>query len=492
MTTEPLLDANGIAKNFGTVVALRSASLRVEAGEIHALLGANGAGKSTLVKAMSGVHRPDAGSIRVYGELFDIRTPRVADGAGLGTVFQDPALIPDLTVFENLRLTGIAEDDVRNWMAHMEVPDVDFEAQIRDLPLPTLRLLDLARVLAREPSLLMLDEITAALTADQAEQVFGVMEEWKQRGNSVLIITHRLGEVMRMCDRATVLRDGRDVEVCVPREVGEAGLVQAMLGEVVESIAGETNALERLAQAPIALQTVDLRSTDQVNGVSLELRAGEVLGIAALEDQGQDRLFELLSGDRRADGGDIVLADGEQLDARSPYDAVRKGVVLVPSDRLQALLPKRPIRENLTTPLYNRIGKWFGLARDETERVESAVDRLSIDTRAGKQAGRLSGGNQQKVVVGRWLASGFRVLLCFDPTRGIDVGTKQQIYGLLRELADDGAAVLLYTSELAEIPLVCDRVLVMYGGELVDEMQASAATEQALLTAAHGISEEVA
>lgn len=492
MTTEPLLDANGIAKNFGAVVALRSASLRVEPGEIHALLGANGAGKSTLVKAMSGVHRPDAGSIRVNGELFDIRTPRVADEAGLGTVFQDPALIPDLTVTENLRLTGIAEEDVRNWMGHMDVLGVDFEAQIRDLPLPTLRLLDLARVLAREPSLLMLDEITAALTADQAEQVFGVMEEWKQRGNSVLIITHRLGEVMRMCDRATVLRDGRDVEVCVPREVGEAGLVQAMLGEVVESIPDEATARERLSQAPVALQTVDLRSTDEVNGVSLELRAGEVLGIAALEDQGQDRLFELLSGDRRADGGQIVLADGERLDAHSPYDAVRKGVVLVPSDRLQALLPKRPIRENLTTPLYNRIAKWFGLARDEAERVDSAVDRLSIDTRAGKQAGRLSGGNQQKVVVGRWLASGFRVLLCFDPTRGIDVGTKQQIYGLLRELADDGAAVLLYTSELAEIPLVCDRVLVMYGGELVHEMPASAASEQALLTAAHGISEEVA
>lgn len=491
MTDTPLLDATGIAKNFGAVVALRSASLRVEPGEIHALLGANGAGKSTLVKILSGVHRPDSGEISVHGEEYDVRTPRVADQAGLGTVFQDPALIPDLTVRENLRLTDISPDEVHSWLQQMELRRIDFDALIRELPLPTLRLLDLARVLARGPSLLMLDEITAALTADQAEQVFNVMKMWKDRGNSVLIITHRLSEVLRMCDRATVLRDGRDVEVCVPREVGEAGLVQAMLGEAVE-VTPATAASLQLSEAPIALEVIDLSSTDQVRGVSFQLRAGEVLGVAALEDQGQDRLFEILSGSRRSDGGRVKLADGEDLDARSPYDAVRKGVVLVPSDRLQALLPKRPIRENLTTPLYNRFSKWFGLARDEKARVDSAIERLSIDIRAGKQAGRLSGGNQQKVVVGRWLASGFRVLLCFDPTRGIDVGTKRQIYELLRELADDGAAVLLYTSELAEIPLVCDRVLVMYDGELVDELPAADATEQALLTAAHGISEEVA
>lgn len=492
LTDTPLLDATGMAKSFGTVVALRSASLQVDPGEIHALLGANGAGKSTLVKILSGVHRPDSGEIRVHGEPYDIRTPRVASEAGLGTVFQDPALIPDLTVRENLRLTDIGEEDVEGWLEQMEVRAVDFDSLIRELPLPTLRLLDLARVLARNPSLLMLDEITAALTADQAAQVFRVMTQWRDRGNSVLIITHRLGEVLRMCDRATVLRDGRDVEVCVPRQVGESGLVQAMLGEAVRVAPGGSASLQTLTEAPIALEAVGLSSSGEVNDVSFQLRAGEVLGVAALEDQGQDRLFELLSGSRRADAGEVRLADGEVLDARSPYDAVRRGVVLVPSDRLQALLPKRPIKENLTTPLYNSIGKWFGLASDERSRVESAVDRLSIDTRAGRQAGRLSGGNQQKVVVGRWLASGFGVLLCFDPTRGIDVGTKQQIYELLRELADDGAAVLLYTSELAEIPIVCDRALVMYDGELVDELPAEDATEQALLTAAHGISEEVA
>jgi ribose transport system ATP-binding protein len=185
-----------------------------------------------------------------------------------------------------------------------------------------------------------------------------------------------------------------------------------------------------------------------------------------------------------------LLVNGQPLNARSPYDAIRKDVVLVPADRLQALLPQRSVKENLTTPLYNRVSRWFSLAGDESQRVDNAVARLDIDVRAASQVQRLSGGNQQKVTIGRWLASGFRTLLCFDPTRGIDIQTKAQIYDLLRELADEGAAVFLYSSELREIPLVCDRALVMYDGEIVDEISdARTATEESLLTAAHGLEE---
>jgi ribose transport system ATP-binding protein len=487
-----LLVTRAVAKNFGNVIALRSVDLEVAPGEVHALLGANGAGKSTLVKILSGVHQADSGDIEVAGQPVHLTSPSAAVDAGLATVFQDPALIPDLTVAQNLRLTDIDETDVREWLKRMEVTSLDFDALIHELPLPVLRLLDLARALALEPSLLLLDEITAALPADQAEHVFTVMEDWTQRGRSVLFITHRLGEVMRMCDRATVLRDGRTVASVVPRQVGESGLVEAMLGEVAHAEPGAAVTTGRTGVGHVALEAVDLTSGEKVNGVSFQLHAGEVLGVAALEGQGQDRLFEVLAGHRRPDGGEI-LVNGEPLRARSPFDAVSRGVVLVPPDRLLALLPKRPVRENLGLPLYNRMRSWFSLARDEKERVANAVDRLSIDTRAARQAGRLSGGNQQKVVVGRWLAAGFRVLLCFDPTRGIDVKTKAQIYDLLRELAADGAAVLLFTSELAEIPLVCDRVQVLYRGAIVDEQAAATATEESLLTAAHGISaEEVA
>ena len=248
-----------------------------------------------------------------------------------------------------------------------------------------------------------------------------------------------------------------------------------MLGEDPEELGATAEVRTVADSAPVALSVQDLRSRSVVNGVSFSVRKGEILGIAALEGQGQDRLFDLLSGNRRPDGGSIEVA-GETLKARSPYDAIARGVVLVPSDRLQALLPQRSVRENLAAPLYNSVRRWFGLARDEQSRVKNAIERLDIDVRAQSQVRRLSGGNQQKVTIGRWLAAGFQTLLCFDPTRGIDIQTKAQIYDLLKELASEGAAIVLYTSELREIPLVCDRVLVMYDGEIVDEQPAALAT----------------
>ena len=485
----PILETRQVKKSFGPVAALRSVDLVVQPGEIHALLGANGAGKSTLVKILSGVFPADAGTVQVGGRPVSVRTPGDAMAAGLATVFQDPALVPDLTVEENFRLTGVDQGAVREWLQRMELGGLDFASSVRDLPLEVLRMLDLARALAHDPQLLLLDEITAALPADQAEQVFEVMREWRRRGRSVLFITHRLAEVLRLCDQATILRDGRDVARLDPREGGEKRLLEAMLGEQVAAAATETRSARVVDRGRVALEARGLVSGHHVQGVSFQVHAGEVLGVVALEGQGQDRLFDLLAGTRRPDQGEI-LVDGEPLAARSPYDAIRRGVVLVPSDRLMALLPQRSVRENLALPLYNRARRWLGLAPDEESRTADAIRRLAIDTRAQRQVRRLSGGNQQKVVIGRWLTAGFRTLLCFDPTRGIDVGTKHQIYDLVRELAADGAAILLYTSELTEVPLVCDRVLVLYDGRVVDEQDAAAASEESLLTAAHGKSRE--
>ena len=483
----PLLQADGIAKAFGPVIALRSADLMVEPGEIHALLGANGAGKSTLVKILSGVHRSDSGQLLVNGVDIDVSKPPDAMRAGLATVFQDPAVIPDLTIEENFRLTAVDMDEVKKWLTRMDMADMDFSRLVKSLPLETLRMLDLARALAHDPQLLLLDEITAALSADQAEKVFDVMEVWKERGRSVLFITHRLAEVLRMCDRATVLRDGRQVAVLDPRQGGESALLEAMIGSEIAPVGGGVSSIEPVdEERPVVLEARDLHSRGKVNSASFELKAGEILGVAALEGQGQERLFELLSGDRRPESGEI-LVNGELMDARSPFDAISRGVVLVPSDRLMALFPKRSVRENLVVPLYNTMRRWVGLVPDEAKRVDDTVERLEIDIRAQEQVQRLSGGNQQKVVLGRWLASGFKTLLCFDPTRGIDIGTKRQIYRVLRELADAGASILLYTSELQEIPLVCDRVLVIYGGEVVHEQDGATATEEVLLTAAHGL-----
>jgi ribose transport system ATP-binding protein len=498
-----LLEVRGVAKRYGPVIALRSADLVVEPGEIHALLGANGAGKSTLVKILTGVIRPNAGTIQVNGHEVRVSSPGAANRIGLAPVFQDPALVPDLTVSQNLRLTGSSVSTVRSWLAEMGIR-LDFNDQTGDLPLPMLRMLDLARALAREPQLLLLDEITAALPSDLAERVFEVSRQLKEQNRSVLFITHRLAEVIALCDRATVLRDGHDVGTLVPSEGGETQIVEYMLGPEAAAAAAHAAQEEAepgrvlipaaAAEGPPALEVRDLRAPGGVEGVSFAVTKGEILGIAALEGQGQDALFETLAGQHKPSGGEIVV-EGRPLRARHPYDAIRRGLVLVPADRLHALLPQRSVRENIAAPRYNTPRRWGPInLRDESRRVNDAIRRLQIDTRAARQVRRLSGGNAQKVTIGRALAVGFGTLLCFDPTRGIDVGTKRQIYTLLRELAAGGSSVLLFTSELAEIPLVCDRVLVLYQGRIVAEMAAAAADEATVLAAAHGLagSEEAA
>jgi len=331
---------------------------------------------------------------------------------------------------------------------------------------------------------LLLDEITAALTADQAERVFALLTEWKAQGRSAVLITHRLAEVMQICDRATILRDGRNVALLETALVDKHQLVEAMLGGVAQEVAASLRASRDHGE--IALETRGWSARALVRDVSFSVRNGEILGVVALEGQGQDRLFDLLAGERQPTAGEIYVG-GQPRRFRSPYDAVGEGVVLVPGDRLIALLPNLPVRQNLAMPLFNRMRQWGRVPADELPRVGNAINRLSIDTRAAAQVRRLSGGNQQKVVIGRWLVADFRTLLCFDPTRGIDIQTKREIYALLRELAANGAAILLYTSELAEIPLVCDRVIIMHGGRIVDEQEAATATESSMLTAAHGL-----
>ncbi|MEM7125086.1 MAG: sugar ABC transporter ATP-binding protein [Chloroflexota bacterium] len=485
-TAQPLLETTDIGKSYGAVAALKSVDFAVGHGEIHALLGANGAGKSTLVKILAGVQSADRGLVQIAGRSVHFQTPKDAMASGIATVFQDPALIPDLTVAQNLRLSHISQANFRRWLEWFELEHLNLSSLIRELPLDTLRMVDLARAVAREPHLLLLDELTAALTADQAERVFALLEHWKDLGRSAVLITHRLAEVMRMCDRATILRDGHNVALLSMADVDEHQLVEAMLGAPVGALAQAKEATANHQQGEVSFEARSVSFQELVRGISFTVQSGEILGVVALEGQGQERLFELLSGDKQPTSGEILVG-GVPCRFRSPYDAVREGVVLVPGDRLMALLPNLSVRQNLAIPLFNQIERWLGIPADEPKRVANVIDKLSIDTRAASQVRRLSGGNQQKVVLGRWLVGGFRTLLCFDPTRGIDIQTKREIYTLLRELASDGAAIVLYTSELAEVSLVCDRVLIMHGGQIVDEQDAAEATEGSMLTAAHGL-----
>ena len=484
----PLLTISGVAKAYGSVVALKAFFKDTGPTEIYTLLGANGAGKSTLVRILAGVHPADRGMLEVEGQPANFRTPVEAIQGGIATVFQDPALIRDLTIAQNLRLSRTDPAVFGQWLEEFDLGALDRDRMVRDLPLDMLRLVDLARALALKPQILLLDEITAALTADQAEKLFELLDRLKSEGCSIVLITHRLAEVMRICDTATILRDGRNVAELAVGGITQQELVHAMLGSPVD-LAPDTQA-DTAAPTTAGTETVfaveELASGETVRQVSFAVRRGEVLGLVALEGQGQERVFDILCGERRPGSGRI-LVDGSPCRFLSPADAVQQGVVLIPGDRLQALLPSLPVYQNLVVTLITRIRQWLGLPADERTRAANAIDSLSIDTRAAAQVRRLSGGNQQKVAIGRWLASGFRTLLCFDPTRGIDIQTKGEIYALLRKLAADGAAILLYTSELAEIPLVCDRVLVMHNGRIVDEQVAARATEASLLTAAHGL-----
>ena len=492
-TTDLLLDATGVAKSYGAVVALRSASLAVRPGEVHALMGANGAGKSTLVKILTGAVRPDTGSISVRGRSYTAHSPSEARAGGVVSVYQEPALIPDLDVRSNLRLTRTPVDPVRHWLVELGLPDLDLTSLVRNLPLASLRVIDLARALAIEPALLMLDEITAALPANLTERVLEVIGRQKGTDRSVIFISHRLIEIAAVCDRATVLREGATVGVVDVTEGSDDRIVELMLGDIARggpatSADGKTpGAVAARASVTPRIAARSLASGTELRDVSFDLYAGEVLGVVALEGQGQDALFDILSGAERPDGGELRI-DGAAISFRHPADAIRAGLVYVPADRAEALLMQRSVRENIALPFSTRVSAW-GLINvgDERRKVDKAVATLQIDTRAASEVRRLSGGNQQKVTIARWVAGGVRTMLCFDPTRGIDIGTKQQIYQLVRDLAGAGAAVLYYTSELKEIQLACDRAVVIFGGRVVAEIAVEDADEPALLRAAYNL-----
>jgi ribose transport system ATP-binding protein len=493
--TDLLLEATGISKSYGAVVALNSASLAVRPGEIHALMGANGAGKSTLVKILTGAVYQDAGTITVRGKARSAHSPAEARRGGLISVYQEPALIPDLDIRQNLRLTETPVDRFRHWLGELGLADLDLSARARRLPLASLRIIDLARALAAEPDVLMLDEMTAALPANLTERVLEVIGRQRGGERSIIFISHRMIEIAAVCDRATVLREGATVGVVDVTKGSEDRIVELMLGEIVKDLpdaAQRAAAATRPADATPRLSVSGLTARSNLQDVSFDLYPGEVLGVVALEGQGQDELFDILAGSARPEAGQL-LVDGTPVVFRHPADAIRAGVVYVAADRAEALLMQRSVRENIALPLIAGLRHWgFIDLGGERRMVDGAVEQLHIDARAGGEVRRLSGGNQQKVTIARWVAGGVHTMLCFDPTRGIDIGTKQQIYLLLRDLAAAGAAVLIYTSELKEVQLVCDRAIVIFGGRIVDEIAGADADEPSLLRAAYNLRADAA
>jgi ribose transport system ATP-binding protein len=481
-----LLSIKGLEKSYGSVIALKNADFEVSPGEIHALLGANGAGKSTLVKILTGVITSNSGTISLHGKQLTFSSPDDARKNGVAPVFQDPALIPDISIQRNLTLTGTNEARFISELAAMGLK-VNLNEIAANIELPLLRMIDLARALSHDPELLILDEITAALPIDLAEKVIAVMNNQKAKGKSIIFISHRLAEIEEICDRATVLRDGVNVDTFEASQGSEERIVKAMLGDKNKENLNDSRSSKSNISNETFLEIKGISGGKHLKDLSFTIKKGEVLGVAALEGQGQDLLFEILAGQSNPESGDILI-NGKKVTFSHPSDAIKLGISYVPGDRKSALMPQRSIRENLALTRFRGISKWgFINSKDEEVRVADAVSSLQIDTRAKSQVKRLSGGNQQKVTIGRWVTTGFDLLLCFDPTRGIDVGTKQQIYELVRDFASQGKSVLLFTSELREIQLACDRAIVIYDGKVQADLPIDKCDEENLLNAAHGI-----
>jgi ribose transport system ATP-binding protein len=500
-TAEPLFRMEGISKRYGGVVALEMADLAVTAGRIHAILGENGAGKSTLIKIMAGVIGADEGRMTMAGREVAFTSPKAANEAGIACIFQELSLIPDLPVADNIAISNpptrfgmidrgrqraIAEDALRRAGAE----DIHPLALVKDLPLSRRQLVEIAKALARSPRILILDEATSALTAADVTRIFAVLKRLRAEGLALLYISHRMHEIAELADECTVFRNGRKIATYKAGTKSDTEVVELMIGREYQNVFPPKRGTTRNDKAP-ALECRNLSWNERLRDVSFSVRAGEVVGLGGLDGQGQRDLLFALFGVLRDRKGEILI-DGKPVAIDSPTAAKSRkaGMALIPEDRkTEGLMLPMSVRDNLSFAAFESISKRGIIDRiKERELIERMIKLLDIRT-AGVDipVGALSGGNQQKVVIAKWLMISPRIILLNDPTRGIDVGTKQELYRLLRKLAEDGAASLFYSTDYDELIGCCDRVLVMYDGAVKRELAGAEITERALIASALNI-----
>ena len=481
------IQAKGVGKSFGGVVALSDASFEATFGEVHALVGENGAGKSTVIKILSGVVRPDVGTLTVAGVPLDIASPQAARERGIATVFQELTLMPWMTVAENVliddlprgrlglvrrRELGSRADEV---LTSYGVTTIDPLELAANLSVAQRQILEIVRALRRDPTVLFLDEPTAALARREVDWLFEHVRAARDRGVCTIFTSHRWREVEDLADRITIFRNGTDV--AVRRELDEDEAVSLMTGRSIERM---YPAMEPVSRPDTVLEVDDLRGNG-LHGVSFTVGRGEIVGLGGLAGQGQRQLFLSLFGALRPSGGSVTV-NGRRLHLKRPGNAVKAGVALVPEDRKsEGLLLPMSVRDNLTLSILDKVST-AGVIRRKRERsaVDEMVRGLSIKTSAPDEqaSGTLSGGNQQKVLLGRWLLTKADVFLLFDVTRGVDAGTKHDMYELVVALAGEGKAVLLYSSETEEIAHLCHRVLVLREGQVTTELRAPLDAEE--------------
>ena len=496
----PILELIDVSKRYGGVRALERARFACAPGRIHALLGENGAGKSTLIKMMSGVVQPDEGCIVLEGHERRFAHPQEAVSAGIACIFQELSLMPDLSVADNICITnpprkyGLIDRKEQRRIAEAALAragadDIHPLAPVESLSLSRRQMVEIAKALSRNPKILILDEATSALTAADVQRVYTLLKRLRNEGMAIVYISHRMNEIAELADDCSVFRNGQHVATFEAGTKSDAQTVEMMIGRDIEHAFPPKPAPQAEVQAAApALQTRGLSWNGRLHDIDLAVRPGEIVGLGGLDGQGQREFFLALFGVLRGVSGELLL-DGKPVQLHSPRQAKRPdiGIALVPEDRkTDGLMLPMSVRDNIGFAALERLSR-AGIvsASVEASAAQDMVKRLSIKAADLDVAvGTLSGGNQQKVVIAKWLMNAPRIILLNDPTRGIDVGTKQEIYALLRRLAEDGAAVLLYSTDYAELIGCCDRVAVFFDGRIVRWLAGDELTERSLVASA--------
>jgi rhamnose transport system ATP-binding protein len=499
---KPLLQLTDIRKSFGAVRALKGVSFDLQPGEVHALLGENGAGKSTLIKVITGAHSPDDGTLTVDGESLRSLTPSRARELGIACIYQQPALFPDLSVAENIGLR-LKKTSAFAKVKHAEQralaldllkrvgAEISPDAEVRELSMPEQQLVEIACALGSGAKIVIMDEPTASLTQKEQHLLFGVVRDLRANGVGVVYISHRLEEIFALADRVTVLRDGESVGTHPVKDLTEAAMIQLMVGR-------EVAALYPPAESEPGAVVLSLKnlgcSASGVRGIDLEVRAGEIVGMAGLVGAGRTELARILFGITPADSGQITL-HGKPLTLTSPREAISHGIAYVPEDRRRhGVILEMPIAHNITMAVHPVLfpGTWLRF-KAETAMAKDFIRDLGIKA-YGPDApgGSLSGGNQQKVSVSRWLATKPKLLILDEPTQGVDVGAKSEIHKIIRNLAKEGLAVLMISSDLPEVLGMSDRIAVMREGTVTAVLPGDADAHQVMAAALGQSGKEVA
>jgi len=493
--TSPVLQLTGISKRFGAVQALTDVDLALFANEVHALVGENGAGKSTLVKILAGIHHPDAGRIQLSGEDLVLSGPAAARDLGIAVIHQHPNLFPDLTVAENVFVGRLPRNGVRgvDWGELNRTAQRLFEnlgvkqsvsVPVRGLSVADQQLVEIAKSLSLDARVLVMDEPTASLSSHEVERLFTIIRQLRGRGVAILFVDHRMEEVFEIADRVSVLRDGRHVITAAINELNPADAIRHMVGRRLETLFPK----EQATIGEIALEVRGLTRRGVFSNASFQVRRGEILGLAGLVGAGRTEIARVLFGIDRADAGEVLVA-GKHAEIKSPKDAMRLGIVYVPEDRhAQGLVLDFSIAANVSLPIVERLSRLLVVDRVQERQIATDYSKqLQVRSTGVEQAASgLSGGNQQKVVIAKWLATKPTVLLLDEPTQGVDIGAKAEVHRIISQLAGQGMAIVLISSELLEVLGMADRIVVLHEGRVAAEFARDDATQERVMAAATG------